>query len=69
MSHEDLAACRRMRASLMGIVDLDPVGVKARIAEMDEAIARLETALGVGTPSTEKPRIEVIPIGAAVRAA
>ena len=46
MSNDDLAACRRMRACLVGIMDLDPEGVKVRIAEMDREIARLETTLG-----------------------
>ncbi|MDB5559950.1 MAG: hypothetical protein JWQ36_2884 [Enterovirga sp.] len=73
MSHEDLAACRRMRACLLGIADLDPEGVKARIAEMDREIARLEQVLAPADPwgrtAPGQNRIEVIPVGAAVRAA
>jgi hypothetical protein len=71
MSHEDLAACRRMRACLVGIADLDPDGVAARIVDMDREIARLEALLGAGRPDSEHPaaRIEVIPIGTVVRVA
>ena len=71
MSHDDLAACRRMRACLAGIVDLDPEGVKVRLAEMDREIARLEALLGHGAREAEEPRrrIEVIPIGGLVKAA
>jgi hypothetical protein len=71
MSHEDLAACRRMRACLVGIADLDPKGVAARIADMDREIARLEALLGAGRLEADhKPApIEIIPIGTAVRAA
>jgi hypothetical protein len=71
MSHEDLAACRRMRACLVGIADLDPEGVAARLVDMDREIARLEALLGAGRPDGENRagRIEVIPIGTAVRAA
>jgi hypothetical protein len=71
MSNEDLAACRRMRTCLAGIADLDPEGVAARIADMDREIARLEALLGAGRPDAEDRagRIEVIPIGQAIRAA
>ena len=65
MSNDDLAACRRMRACLAGIVDLDPEGVRTRLAEMDHEIARLELLLGQGAADRREPRrsIEVIPIG------
>ena len=71
MSNDDLAACLRMRASLAGIIDLDPEGVTARLAEMDEQIARLRTHLGIEEkrPAAGRLPIEVIPIGARVRAA
>ena len=69
MSHNDLEACRRMRACLAGIIDLDPEGVAARLAEMDREIERLEKLLGSQARPADPRRLEVIPIGAAVRAA
>ena len=71
MSENDLAACRRMQACLAGIVDLDPEGVRVRLAEMDREIARLEELLGPDPAQAQEARrrIEVIPIGAQVRAA
>jgi hypothetical protein len=65
MSYQDLEACRRMRACLAGILDLDPDGVATRLAEMDREIARLEALLGCGPQAAapEAPRLEVIPIG------
>ena len=65
MSDNDLAACRRMRACLAGIMDLDPEGVRTRLAEMDREIARLELLLGQSAADGRELRrpIEVIPIG------
>ncbi len=65
MSENDLAACRRMRACLAGIIDLDPEGVKIRLAEMDREIARLEELLSPEPAQAQdaRRRIEVIPIG------
>jgi len=70
MSQDDLAACRRMRACLAGIVDLDPEGVTIRLAEMDREIARLQALIGHDAPESreQRCRIEVIPIGS-IRAA
>ena len=47
---EDLNAHRRMRRSLLGIRELDPVGVDLRLAEFDAEIARLEKLLSSGRP-------------------
>ena len=69
MSREDLAACRRMRACLLGIIDLDPEGVKARLTDLDRDIQHLEQLLGGRPNGPAAPRLEVIPIGASVRAA
>lgn len=65
MSSDDLAACRRMRACLAGIADLDPPGVRARLADLDREIARLEALLDLAPDGAAAPsRIEVIAIGA-----
>jgi hypothetical protein len=69
MSRDDLAACRRMRACLAGIMDLDPEGVAVRLAEMDREIERLEALFGLEPTPNDSRRLEVIPIGASVRAA
>ncbi|NNM72590.1 hypothetical protein [Enterovirga aerilata] len=71
MSRDDLAAFRRMRACLAGIVDLDPEGVPQRLAELDREIERLERLLGDEPEpgSGQRTRLEVIPIGAPVKAA
>lgn len=71
MLDEDLAACRRMRACLLGIRDLDPEGVDARLSDLDREIGRLQELLagGTGGAGQSRRRLEVIPIGASVRAA
>ena len=76
MPTDELAACRRMRACLAGIMDLDPAGVTARLADMDREIARLEHLFGqtakdlAAKDLAAAGRIEVIAIGVpTVRAA
>ena len=64
MPTDELAAFRRMRACLAGIMDLDPAGVTARLADMDREIARLEHLFGqTANGSAADGGIEVIAIG------
>ena len=72
MSRDLLASHKRMRASLVAALPLDPPGIAARITKIDEEIARLTARL---TPDDDnvkaKPassRLEVVSIRA-VRAA
>lgn len=48
---DDISAHHRMRKSLLGIRDLDPEGIDARVLEMDDEIARLEARLAGRKPA------------------
>jgi hypothetical protein len=66
---DQLAAHRRMRACLAGILDLDPPGVSARIAELDREISHLEQVLGAATPADRDAATAPVEVRAPVRAA
>ena len=67
-----LASHKRMRASLLAALSLDPPGIGARITEMDQEIAQLTARLmAEERDATAKPapsRLEMVSIRA-VRAA
>ena len=72
MPVDQLASHKRMRACLVGILDLDPTGVARRIEEMDREIAHLEALLGGGTPSGSETGVEPatqVPLSAFVKVA
>ena len=72
MSVDQLASHKRMRACLVGILDLDPAGVGRRIEEIDREIAYLEALLGPGAARAEVSCAAAgadLPLGSGVKAA
>lgn len=67
MIAKQLEMLRRMRASLVGIRDLDPEGIAARIVETDWEIDRLSSLLEADAPArgavASSRKIEFVPIG------
>lgn len=64
MLRDELEFRIRMRNCLRGIQHLDPETVPARLIQLDAEIEALKARV-----AAEEPSIEIVPIGAGVRAA